>query len=98
MRNRPDALERVADVRLVVGVELGPFVLAHHRVAERDRVGRRQHVVRRRLQVSVDPQERHVADLQMKVACTAFHGVPKEVVDVHPRLVVGSGSLGPERG
>jgi hypothetical protein len=34
----------------------------------------------------------------MKVARTAFHGVPEKVVDVHPRLVVGNESLGPERG
>jgi hypothetical protein len=34
----------------------------------------------------------------MKVARTAFHGVPKQIVDVHPRLVVGSDGPRPERG
>src|SRR5437667_532329 len=36
------------------------------------------------LELSVDPDERYVANLQMKVACAALNRETQQIVDVHP--------------
>src|SRR2546426_3773072 len=93
-----DALQGVADVRFVRGLELASLVLAHDRQGERVRILRRQLAEGRRLEVPVHPEERHVADLQMEVARAPLHGVPKQLVDIHPGFRFGTIAPEPEPG
>ena len=85
-----DALQGVADIGLVRRLELAALVLAHDRQSERVGILRCQLAEGRRLEIPVHPEERNVAHLQVEVARATLHGVPKQLVDIHPGFRFGT--------
>jgi hypothetical protein len=77
--------QRVSEVGLARLGEFVLLVLRHQRRRSGLCVGAGEHVELARQQFTVDAHERHVADLQVQVARTAFDRVSQQRIDIHRR-------------